>query len=482
MIMNNPTDLLVWAQTLYRQGRFEEAAATLDQVIAAVPQAFEPRAMLGQVLLKLQRPHAAMEAWEAAIGRDPQLQAVCRDVRSITNEDERNAATVENCRHILARYPAYAPTHYRMACELLNRGQTVEACRSAERALVIDATVPTYYHPLIHTGNAKQIANAVAALEQLAQHEDVLDAIDRATLHFLLAKAYDRSQPADAFVHLEKANAIKRSQTAYNEARELEFMQAIAGAFSPERLTALHGLGFASLTPVFVVGMPRSGTSLVEQILASHPDVYGAGEITTMPDLVNAGGAGENYPAGIASLTADKLKSLGEAYVAGVTAIAPAARHIVDKFPYNFRHVGLIHLALPQARIIHVRRDPLDTCFSCFQQSFAGDIGFAYDQSELGRYYKAYEGLMAHWRDVLPDDAVLDVQYAELVSDLPAIARRMVEYCGLDWDARCLDFYKTERTVATASFNQVRQPLYRSAVGRAQAYLPYLSALRAALA
>jgi hypothetical protein len=124
----------------------------------------------------------------------------------------------------------------------------------------------------------------------------------------------------------------------------------------------------------------------------------------------------------------------------------------------------------------------MDTCFSCFQQTFAGEIGFAYDQGELGHYYKAYDALMAHWRAVLPDGAMLEVQYEELVKDLPGMARRMVDYCGLSWDARCLDFYKTERAVATASFHQVRQPLYQSSVGRAQAYLPYLSALRAALA
>ncbi|GAA0571839.1 tetratricopeptide repeat-containing sulfotransferase family protein [Rhizomicrobium electricum] len=480
--MDNPAEQLASAQALYRQGRFEEAAAKLEQVIAAVPQAFEPRALLGELLLKLGRPSAAMAAWEEAIGRDPRLQAVCRDVDTFDNEDERNTVALENCRHILTHYPAYAPAYYGMACAYLNLGRAVEACRAAERALMIDATVPTYYHPLVHAGNAKQKAQAIAMLEKLAQHEDALDAQDRSTLHFLLAKAADRSRPAEAFAHLEMANAAKRSLIAYDEARELGQMQAAADAFTPELLATRRGSGCISSLPVFVVGMPRSGTSLVEQILASHPEVHGAGEITPLPDLVANGAAGADYPRGVAAATADALASLGEAYVRKVTAIAPAAHRIVDKFPYNFLHVGLIHLALPQAKIIHIRRDPLDTCFSCFQQSFAGDVGFAYDLGELGRYYKAYDALMAHWRSVLPAGAMLEIQYEDLVKDLPALARRMVEYCGLEWDARCLEFHKTERAVVTASFNQVRQPLYQSSVGRAEAYRPYLAALRDALA
>jgi tetratricopeptide (TPR) repeat protein len=479
--MNDSDRLFASAQTLYRQGRLNEAAAALERVVAAVPQAFEPRAMLGQVLLQLGRPTAAMTAWDAAVSLDPHLRAVCRDVDSFANENERNAVALENCRHILARYPAYAPAHYGIACALLNLGQAVEACRAAERALMIDASVPTYYHPLIHAGNAKQIALATSTLEKLAQHEDTLDAQDRSTLHFLLAKAYDRDRTADAFAHLEKANAIKRGQITYDEAHQLGLMRAIAEAFTPHTLGALGGSGFASSLPVFVVGMPRSGTSLVEQILASHPHVHGAGEITTLCDLVREGAAGADYPSGVGLLTATELTRLGEAYVAKAAAIAPAHR-VVDKLPYNFRHLGLIHVALPRARIIHVRRDPLDTCFSCFQQSFAGDVGFAYDQGELGRYYKGYDALMAHWRRVLPAGAMLEVQYEDLVMDLPAQARRMVEYCGLEWDARCLAFHTTKRAVATASFSQVRQPLYQSAVGRAQAYLPFLSVLRNALA
>lgn len=471
--------LIAAAQALCAQGRFADAATALDRAVAIAPDASAPRAMLGDVLLQLGRPRSAATAFEGAVQRDPFLHSVCRIVDDAVTEEARSRTAVENCRQILARYPRFAPAHYDMACALLNLGRKEEACRAAERALMIDATVPTYYHPLIHAGNDLQRTRAVAMLEQLEQHEDALDPLDRASLHFLLAKAYDgQKRHAPAFDHYAAGNAIKRTLVKYDEARELGELHAIAAAFTPDRLAALRGTGCTSTVPIFVLGMPRSGTSLVEQILASHPDVHGAGEITALPDLI----AGHGFSSDFATASAERLARLGADYAAKLTAIAPTAARVVDKLPNNFRHIGAIHLALPRARILHVRRDPLDTCFSCFQQNFNGALDFSYDQAELGRYYKAYDALMAHWHAVLPADAILDVHYEELVRDLPGVARRMIAYCDLAWDPRCLDFHKTERAVATASFDQVRQPVYQSAVRKVDAYLPYLSALRAALA
>jgi hypothetical protein len=361
-------------------------------------------------------------------------------------------------------------------------GHIDEARRAAEHALVIDATVPAYYNVLIQTGDARRNANAVAALQQLAKHEAVLDGHDRAILHFLLAKAFEDQERYDvAFAEMDAANAIKRGMIDYDEARELGRMDLIAAEFSAERLEALAGSGDSTPGPVFVVGMPRSGTTLVEQILASHPDAFGAGELTFLPDLVAAGAAGENFPADFAAITPKQLQQLGETYRRTLTALAPAAKVIVDKQPLNFLLAGLIYLAMPGARIVHVRRDPLDTCLSCYATSFAGEIGWAYEMGELGRYYRAYERLMRHWRAVLPQTAMIDVHYEALVEDLPSQARRLVEACGLGWDARCLDFHKTPRTVATASLAQVRRPIYRSSVQRSAIYADHLLPLRQAL-
>jgi tetratricopeptide (TPR) repeat protein len=475
--------LFTLAEATRKAGKLEAAIALYEQVLAVAPAALEPRIALSHALLVMNRPRAAMTVMETAVGLDPYLQSICRDVDSFISEEARSSAALENCTHILKRYPRYAPAHYGMACALLNLGRTIEACRASERALMIDATVPTYYHPLIYAGNAKQVSNAVAALEQLAENETAFDSLDRATLHFLLAKAYgDQERTADSFLHLEKGNAIKRKLVNYDEAYELGQLRAIADAFTSKQISALDGAGYNNPQPIFVVGMPRSGTSLVEQILASHPEVHGAGEIPLFPDLVAQRVVSKNFIVKSATMSATELTELGRAYVSKTSEIAPNAHRIVDKFPYNFRNLGLIRSALPRAQIIHVKRDPLDTCFSCFQHTFAGDVGFAYDQGELGRYYNAYVELMAHWRAVLPTGAMHEVQYEELIQDLPAVARRMMEFCGLSWDLRCLEFYKTERAVATASFHQVRQPIYRSSMGRAKTYLTYLSALCATLA
>ena len=180
----------------------------------------------------------------------------------------------------------------------------------------------------------------------------------------------------------------------------------------------------------------------------------------------------------VQSLDREKPAGIAERYLAASRAIAPDAARVTDKMPANFRFAGLIHLALPQARIINVRRDPIDNCMACFSQSFADDNqAFSYDLGELGRYYRAYAELMDHWRDVLPSDALLDVQYEELVADFEAQARRIILYCGLEWDERCLAFHETERRIKTASAVQVRQPLYRSAVGRWQPYRDMLKPL-----
>jgi len=470
------------ASALLQAGRPQDAVVELQQAIEAAPQFFEPHAKLAQLLLHLGRAHQAMEVFEQAVSLDPHLRSVCRDTTALVSEDERCNAVLVNCDHILARYPHYAPAHYSKACALLSLGHVDEARKASERALVIDATVPTYYHVLIHTGDPVRNAPAILAMEQLAQQEAGLGIQERATLHFLLAKAYeDKARYGTAFAHMEKANSLKRSMIEYSETRAIEHLMAIGATFSQELLAKHRDDGDRAPQAVFVVGMPRSGTTLIEQILASHRDVHGAGELSALPDLIAEGLVGENFPTGTHSATPQMLHRLGERYNAKLKAIAPRAKRVIDKLPTNFQHVGLIHLALPGARIIHIQRDPLDTCLSCYATTFAGGVNYAYDLGELGHYYRAYDDLMGHWRNVLPQGAMLEVQYEAVVQNLEQEARRIVAFCSLDWDQRCLDFHKNERAVATASLYQVRQPLYRNAIGRAASFGDCLDPLRAAL-
>ena len=233
--------------------------------------------------------------------------------------------------------------------------------------------------------------------------------------------------------------------------------------------------------PVFIVGMPRSGSTLIEQILAAHPRVHSGGEMHHFP-LSLIAIRGMNYPENVVGMTAEQIDDLGREYLKKATASMPkTAARFTDKLPNNVLYVGLIRLALPNARIVYAMRDPVDNCVSCFQQLFVDGQNFAYELGELGRYYRATEQVAEHWRHVLPADAMLEVQYEYVVADLESQARRIFDHCGLEWDDACLDFHKVERPVVTASAAQVRQPIYRSSVGRWRAYQDQLKPLLDAL-
>jgi hypothetical protein len=256
-------------------------------------------------------------------------------------------------------------------------------------------------------------------------------------------------------------------------------MARVRAVFTADLLQQRGGAGEPSAVPVFILGMPRSGTTLVEQVLASHCQVFGAGE---RAELSAAVAAWAGFPEAVADADDAVLRALGARHVAALRRLAPGALRITDKTPAHFLYIGLLRLVLPNARIIHVRRDPRDTCLSCFATPFTSGQPFAFDLAELGRYYRAYDALMAHWRALLPASAMLEVRYEDVVADLEGEARRIVGYCGLGWDESCLQFHRTRRVVRTASAAQVREPLYRGSIGRWRAYGEALRPLLDALA
>ena len=301
-------------------------------------------------------------------------------------------------------------------------------------------------------------------------------------LDFALGKAYaDLKDYRRSFAHLLAGNSAKRTTISYDEKSVLGIFDRIETVFTPQLIEAKTGSGYGSPMPIFVVGMLRSGTTLVEQIIASHPMVQGAGELRTLNEVVDRVREqfANNLPYPEIALTADRslLRHIGERYVASVRDRAPEGKHVTDKMPSNYYYTGLIHLALPNAKIIHTVRDPIDTCVSCFSYLFSNEQHHTYDLGEIGRYYKRYERLMRHWRRVLPTGRILDVQYEDVVADLEGQTRRILDHCGLPWDGRCLAFHKTDRPIRTTSAVQVRQPIYKSAIGRGRAYKEFLGPL-----
>jgi hypothetical protein len=350
------------------------------------------------------------------------------------------------------------------------------------RAVTLEPSNPAFRSALIGLHKTEVGDDNLKALQVMADN-GTADANELAALHFTLAKASeDFGDYARAFAEWLKGNAERRRQSDYDIDRDLDRFRAIAETFSADFLAARTGNGTTSDLPVFIVGMPRSGTTLVEQIIASHPMAFGAGELGIMPDLMEAGQAGYEFPTDARELDSNAWQKLGSAYTERLRALAPHAVRITDKLPMNFQMVGLIKLALPMARIVHVMRDPLDTCLSCFATPFEdGDLDFTCDLSELGRFYRGYGDLMDHWRAVLPSGAMLEVKYEDIVEDCEGEARKLIDYCGLEWNDRCPKFYETVRQVATASALQVRQPVYRTSIGRAMRYAQWLKPLRDAL-
>ena len=305
-------------------------------------------------------------------------------------------------------------------------------------------------------------------------------------LHFALAKAYDGlDRPELAAGHLLDANRLKRQQISYDEADMLRLMDRSRALIGRYFIQSHEGYGAQSAAPVFIVGMTRSGSTLIEQILSSHPQVNGAGELAIL-DQVAGSIRSElpgvpRFPEMMLKMSPADFRTLGELYVARITQRAPAATRITDKMTVNYLFVGLIHLALPNATIIHVLRDPLDTCLSCFSTHFTKGHEHTYDLAELGRYYRHYRDLMTHWHRVLPPGRIVDVHYEQLIADFEGTARRIVARCGLSWDAHCLNFHRNERPVRTASSVQVRKPIYRTSVGRWRNYEAMLQPLVAEL-
>jgi len=455
-----------------------------ERSISLLPTVAEAHNNFANVLRMRGRHEEAIEQYKMAIRLKPNYVLAQRNLGDAMQSLNHGDGAAVCYRAALSIEPGDATTLNRLAATLTIAGHLNEASRSYEEAIKV---APENVGIQLNYASIKPFTNGdarLAGLEELRAREDELSDERRIALHFTLGKAYADLKDANrSFHHLSAGNRLKRQHVTYDERGTLLMMQRIRELFSEDLLRGRVNTGHDSEVPVFVLGMPRSGTSLVEQVLASHARVFGAGEVKDF--VATAAGVSERtgsvYPEFLTKLSDDDLREFGKTYVERLTKGGATKDRIVDKMPSNFLFLGLIHLALPKARIIHVKRHPVDTCLSCFSLLFAEDQPFTYDLGEIGRYYRAYETMMAHWRSVLPPGRILEVQYEEIVSDLAGQARRLVAHCGLDWDERCLAFHETRRPVHTASLVQVRKPIYASAIGRSGFYGSRLRPLLEAL-
>jgi tetratricopeptide (TPR) repeat protein len=489
---NDPDTLDNLALAVKDLDRLDEAAGLLQRALTIETRDPKLYLHLGSVLLEQSKADAAAAALERALALKPDQHDAINLMGRVAFERGDLVAAIEHYRRALALKNDLADAWNNMGNALKELGRLDEAQAAFLKAIELDPSNTGVY---VNLADSKKFAAGDPHLEamQALERGENLSPTERMQLDFALGKAYgDLKDHARAFEHLVQANARKRAQIAYDEAAIGSLFDRIERVFTPALLKQKAHDGDPSHLPIFVIGMPRSGTTLVEQILASHPEVHGAGELKVLDDIANtvpgAGASRLPYPEFLPALDAASLRQIGARYVAALKTLAPGAsragerrRRVTDKMPSNFFFAGLIHLALPNAPIIHTVRDPVDTCVSCFSKLFTAEQNHTYDLAELGRYHRRYQRLMAHWHQVLPAGRILDVRYEDVVADLEGQARRIVAHCGLEWDPRCLAFHETERPVRTASATQVRQPIYSSAVGRSRVYQPFLGPLLAEL-
>jgi tetratricopeptide (TPR) repeat protein len=461
---------------LHCLGDFRAAIEHSRRAIELEPRLPEAHLHLGNSLLALNALYEADAAYRMGLEIAPDHAALLTAHAMAERAVGRLADAEASARRALDLRPDAADTLALLGSLAIDHGRFDEAEELLRKALAINPELPEALTSLsaVRKMSAADAPWRDAAERVLARGLAVAHAIN---LHHALGKYYDDvdERPA-AFEHHRLGNELaRRSRLRYNRSEMTQRVTRTVADFDRTALTALGPCGIASERPVFVVGMPRSGTSLTEQILASHPQVHGAGELLYWIF------AADTERAAPAEQRAATIRELGRAYLEGLATQAPDASRVVDKLPVNFRHIGLIHAALPGARFIHLERSSLDTCLSIYFQGFSAAHPYATDFGDLAHYYHEYRRLMAHWRAVLPRAALLEVRYEDLVDDPEGWSRRMLAHIGLPWDPRCLEFHRTDRPVLTASNWQVRQPISKASVERWRRYQRFIGPLREAL-
>src|SRR5437764_647935 len=487
-VPGHPIATLLVGMAQRRLGDPAAALDTLEPLVRSQPQAGAVHFECGLALaLFRQGKHAAalpeIERLLAIEPRNPNYRSLHAAVLAGVAEYAR---AIDIYVQALKEYPRQAKIWLSYGHVLKTSGAAGEGIGAYRRALELEPRLGEAWWSLANLKTYRFDAADMARMrEQLARAD--LAAEDRYHFHFALGKALeDEQRYADSFEHYRQGNALRRAQLHYDPERIDGHVKRSKSLFTREFLARASGQGAPAADPIFIVGLPRAGSTLIEQILSSHPQVEGTMELPDVPVLAHGIGTqatdgGPRYPQVLATLSPEQLRGLGEDYLARTRIQRKTGRpHFIDKLPNNFLHVGFIHLMLPNARIIDARRHPLGGCFSAFKQHFARGQNFTYDLAELGAYYRSYVELMAHFDAVLPG-RVHRVFYERLVDDTEHEVRRLLEYCGLPFEPACLRFYQNERAVRTASSEQVRVPIYREGLEQWRHYEAWLEPLKRSL-
>lgn len=488
-LKKNPTfveGMRLLAEIASRYGVLDEADFLLEGALEIEPDNIQVRLDYIQILRKRQKFTESVAQAEWLHSREPDNPVFKSHLAIQSMQAGDYVRALELFENILDIMPQDVATLTSRGHALKTIGMQEEAVASYKEALSYDPNHGDAWYGLANLKTYSFTDSEIVTMQEPLQ-ETVLGTNNRIQLHFTLAKALeDKKDFAASFQHYEQGNKLKRVQSRYQADQMDEEFAAQKLFCTTELLENLKGKGHDAPDPIFIVGLPRAGSTLLEQILASHSQVDGTMELPNILSLAHSlrrrqvTSSPDGYPARMGNLTEEELGDYGKAYIEETRQHRAEAPLFTDKMPNNFRHIGLIKLILPNAKIIDARRNPMDCCFSGFKQLFAEGQEFTYGLTEVGRYYRGYVDLMDHWDSVFPDE-ILRVDYEDVVADTESQVRRILDYCGLEYEEACVNFHKTDRAVKTASSEQVRQKINRKGMDRWTPFEPWLDPLKEAL-
>jgi tetratricopeptide (TPR) repeat protein len=485
-----PTDvpaMRMLAEVASRLGRYMDAEVLLARALELAPGFMPARHNYAFVLHRLGKSAGALQELDRLLATEPDHGAYLNLKAAVLAKIGEIEQAIGIYERVVNRYPSHAKVWLSFGHALKTAGRQERSIHAYRKTLELSPKLGEAWWSLANLKTVKFDEADRAAMQAQLDRDD-LTLEDRFHFHFALGKAFEDAQQYEpSFAHYSQGNALRRETVRYDAAENAAEVQRSKAFFTPALFATRSGTGSEAADPIFIVGLPRSGSTLLEQILATHPLVEGTQEL---PDLAaiarelsgrKSRSDTSTYPQIIAELSDDELRALGERYLEQTRIQRKSdAPFFIDKLPNNWAHVGLIHLILPRAKIIDARRHPLGCCFSGFKQHFARGQHFTYDLHDIGRYYSDYVELMAHFDEVLPG-RVHRVIYEHMIEDTEGEIRRLLDYCQLPFDERCLRFYENDRAVRTASSEQVRRPIFREGVDHWRNYEPWLGPLKTAL-
>jgi len=466
--------------------RLDDATVHFQRCVDLDSNNAEAYNALGNIL-RIQGQHdQAVACFKKALAIQPANADIRRNFSLVSNDLGVSANklghshdAIDHFRRAVDLSDSNPEAHINLGITLEQTGKLDQAASSFKKAISAKPDFAEAHYHLAHLHSHRSTTGEIDAMQSLFDQPGTSES-EQTLLAYGLGEAHHKLENFDnAFASFETGHRLKKKTTSFHLADQIHFIESSIEVFNPNFFDEHRKSGYEDKTPIFILGMPRSGTSLTEQILASHNAVFGAGEQIYLPELVkgSALAAANPYPTSIATLPHEKFRHFGEAYIKKLRSHSGQAARISDTTPMNFLYVGLIATALPNARIIHCVRDPTDTCLSIFMHPLSTPHSYAHELEDLGAFYKLYQRLMAHWHSMLPG-RIHDVTYEKMVTDSETEIRALLNYCELSFEKACLNFHETERTIRTPSAGQVRQPIYNNSIRRWKHYEKHLGTLK----